>query len=106
MVLNIRRKGPAKFPEFVRGVGDKGHCQLLRALSTNRPEFAGANICFDPFDNAHPAASWREVALHLPVPLVHFLLVEPSGESRFFIGRQLGNRLLEGLQRHTSTVDC
>jgi hypothetical protein len=33
------------------------------------------------------------------------LLVEPGSESGFFLFRQLGNRLLEGLKGHTSKLD-
>jgi hypothetical protein len=56
LLLNIWRKGAVKFPEFVRGVGDKDHCQRLRAPFIHRPELAGANIGLDLFDNTHPAA--------------------------------------------------
>ena len=49
--LNIRRKGAVKFPEFVRGVGEKRHGLRLRALFIHRPKLAGANIGLDLFYN-------------------------------------------------------
>jgi len=64
-----------------------------RGLLIHRFQLAAANIGLDLLDNTHPAAPRRKVLLHLPV-LVHLLLVEPCSESGFFLGRQLGNRLL------------
>ncbi len=78
--------------------------QAVTCAFIHRPELAGANIGFGLFDKTQPAASRRKVLVHLPVPFVHLLLVEPGDERGSFLGRQLGNRLLEGFQRHTSKV--
>jgi len=99
--LNVRRKSTIESPIVIRGVRSKFHGARSGALCIHRAELSGANFGFDAIDDVSTAAALREVLLHLLVPLVHLLLIEPAGESRFLFGRQTRDGFFQGFESHT-----
>ena len=79
---------------------------MLCRTRIHRPEFAGGNVRFYSFHKSRAAAARRKITMHLPVPIVHILLEEPSRQGSLIIRWQASDRFLNGVQGHDYQRNC